>query len=271
VEEKPFLAGYKLDAGSTKWFLIKDNMIAPVLKRGILFPPFMDGLDGIIFIPGTDIKIGSINLNSGPSADFAIIQGGVVTKYIHRDSTTSPPLKIGVDLELLPTYIIIPTKIDSTQDYMNIALADVYDLTMHPNKTAFQFEIENLPPGNHSITVFAQATGSEESSAAVDFTVKSKSLILTNNIDIPAAEKLYKKLTNYSHVTVWNMPGTAPEGLLPLYEYEYIFLIGGPKAPTTGNNSSEYLTNEERDKLIQQKKLIRILDKTLKSFNIFHR
>jgi hypothetical protein len=80
-----------------------------------------DMLDSALLVPGTDIKIGLQNLNvTSQSADFAIIEGGVVTKFVHRDGDD---FDIGVELDLLSGYKIYLTDWDTTnQDWITLAI-----------------------------------------------------------------------------------------------------------------------------------------------------
>jgi len=87
-----------------------------------------DMLDSALLVPGTDIKIGLQNLNvSDGSADFAIIEGGVVTSYKHRDAGTSAAFLVGEDQELLSNYYIIVTFIDPAGNYINLAIGKKSD------------------------------------------------------------------------------------------------------------------------------------------------
>jgi hypothetical protein len=75
--------------------------------------------DNELLIPGTDIKVGLQNLDSGAGlADFVIIEGGVVTKIIPRSQTTSPHFNVGVDMELISGYSITVTSIDPNNNFI---------------------------------------------------------------------------------------------------------------------------------------------------------
>ena len=87
-----------------------------------------DMLDSALLLPGTDIKIGMQNLDvSAGSADFAIIEGGVVTSYKHRGQDFNPLFAVGNDLELLKGYYFILTLIDPSGEYINFALGKKSD------------------------------------------------------------------------------------------------------------------------------------------------
>ncbi|RMF88991.1 MAG: hypothetical protein D6733_07300, partial [Methanobacteriota archaeon] len=79
----------------------------------------------ILLLRGTDIRIDLINivnLGAGPSAKFAIIEGGVVLRYVNRSGLTDPPLKLGIDLNLVEDYYIYPTRIDVPNGHITLAI-----------------------------------------------------------------------------------------------------------------------------------------------------
>ncbi|MFQ5974886.1 MAG: hypothetical protein ACE5J5_01030 [Candidatus Hydrothermarchaeales archaeon] len=80
-----------------------------------------DIISSSVTIPGTDIKIGLTDYRVDTnSAKFAIIEGGAITEYKIRDSTTSPALATSTDAELIDGYYIYPTTISATYIELSI-------------------------------------------------------------------------------------------------------------------------------------------------------
>ncbi len=102
-----------------------------------------DIISSAVTIPGTDLKIGLTDYLSGsPSAKFAIIEGGAITGYIVRDSSSSPALSTTKDQELIDGYYIYPTKLEPT--YVQLTIG----------KTADKFSISD---GDTDVLGYAKA------------------------------------------------------------------------------------------------------------------
>ncbi len=92
-----------------------------------------DMLDSALLIPGTDIKIGLQNLvvnatGDPTSAQFAIIEGGVVTSYLERDLVQSDPaIAKNTDMELLSNYIITIQYADPNGEFITLSIGKKSD------------------------------------------------------------------------------------------------------------------------------------------------
>ncbi|HDY73882.1 MAG TPA: hypothetical protein ENH51_02075, partial [Euryarchaeota archaeon] len=117
----------KFDAGADELTLI------PVDEKTLLNSKVtQDMMDSALLIPGTDIKIGLQNLNvtNGTliSAQFAIIEGGVVTSYHDRDLVQSdPPIDKNVDMELLSNYVITIQYADPGSEFITLSIGKKSD------------------------------------------------------------------------------------------------------------------------------------------------
>jgi hypothetical protein len=250
VREPPVLVGYQLDDEETNWFMIKENQIAPAHKG---YSDDMDcqaGCDAYL-LPGTDIKIAPIltNDNGDFSVVFYIVEGGRPKESFSRDSTSHPVLEIGVDLELFDNYIIYLLNLGGYG--FKIASAKKSDFISLTNGSLFEFEVESVTLGEHNLTVFAIDDEGVETSSTTTFAVKVPIAINSNRIDAPAAYKLSESLENFSDTYVF-LPGEMLCDYCPSY-YNYVFLMGGPEAPKTGNANARYLTEEEQNYLIHTK------------------
>jgi hypothetical protein len=102
-----------------------DVTLVPVDEETLIGAQHQDMLDAALLIPGTDIKVGMLNLSGSdpaPSAEFAIIEGENVIKFEDRDQTTDPVFEIGTDLELLDDFYLVPKEIDVNKSFIKLAI-----------------------------------------------------------------------------------------------------------------------------------------------------
>jgi hypothetical protein len=258
VEEKPILIGYQLDDALIKWHMIREGEIASAIKiQNLITPGDLQFSDAWINPPGEKYIIGLQSLFND-SAEFATIENGMITKYVIRSSTTTPPLRIGVDLELFDEFVIYPLEFDFSSEILRVAWANKSDFTYLTNETHFEFNLENMTYGEHELTVFVIDKDGAENSISKSFTVEEPDIIIVaNSVDYSNASSLidYLKVNGHKPLRI------SSQRFSDYKDKDTILILGGPDAYDGVGEMVQEVLNETQHEAIRKNGSIKMFVK----------